>query len=190
MKFILITTLLWGLLLTTTATGGTAVRHVGVIRSCPNVVKGVYYYRNATRSWQKKLNVAPTKSAFNASKVRSCRYVMWVAKTWRKRAHVAKKQWQAWLHQQALLRQKLNDPEYAICAVFGRYCEQAKRVAWCEGKYDPNAQNGQYLGTFQMGSKERGIYGHGGTVYEQAKAAYAYFVDSGSNWGPWQCKPW
>lgn len=46
-----------------------------------------------------------------------------------------------------------------------------------------------YWGTFQMGTNERKKYGHGWNVWAQAKAAFAYFVDSGKDWSPWDCKP-
>jgi hypothetical protein len=89
----------------------------------------------------------------------------------------------------ALARRKAN-PRSAICMVFGSRCGEALRVAHCESRFDTSAQNGQYLGLFQMGSYERATYGHGYTAYEQAVAAHRYFVASGSDWSPWQCKPW
>jgi hypothetical protein len=65
------------------------------------------------------------------------------------------------------------------------------RVARCEtgGTYSLYAQNGQYLGIFQMGDYARGRYGHGYTYLIQAVDAYEYFVASGKNWSPWTCKP-
>lgn len=81
-------------------------------------------------------------------------------------------------------------PGQTICAVFGRYCAQAIQVARCESGIRTWAENGQYLGIFQMGSSERRIYGHGSTVLEQARAAWRYFVRSGRDWSPWSCKPW
>ncbi|HXG76405.1 MAG TPA: hypothetical protein VNJ53_07540 [Gaiellaceae bacterium] len=81
-------------------------------------------------------------------------------------------------------------PRRAICAVFGRYCGQALRVAWCESRLATTARNGQYLGLFQMGSSERRRFGHGGTAYAQSRAAHRYFVRSGRDWSPWSCKPW
>jgi hypothetical protein len=82
-------------------------------------------------------------------------------------------------------------PRKAICHVFGnRYCGQALRVARCESGLRLQAQNGQYLGLFQMGSSERRRFGHGATAYRQAKAAHRYFVLSGRDWSPWSCKPW
>ena len=78
----------------------------------------------------------------------------------------------------------------AISHVFGSYASQALSVAWCESRYSTTAQNGQYLGLFQMGDYARSLYGHGDTAYAQAKAAYGYFRDSGYGWGPWECKPW
>lgn len=76
-----------------------------------------------------------------------------------------------------------------ICQVFGKYCAQAKRVAWCESRYHTNARNGQYRGIFQMGRTERRTYGHGDTAMRQAIAAYVYFVVTGRDWSPWECKP-
>jgi hypothetical protein len=82
-------------------------------------------------------------------------------------------------------------PKVAICYVFGkRYCRQALAVAWCESRHSTTAQNGQYLGLFQMGSNARSLFGHGQTAHRQARAAHRYFVHSGRDWGPWSCKPW
>ncbi len=82
-------------------------------------------------------------------------------------------------------------PRTAICEVFGdRHCKDAIAVAHCESRLRTTAQNGQYLGMFQMGSSERRRYGHGSSPYDQAKAAHTYFVASGRDWSPWTCKPW
>jgi hypothetical protein len=83
-----------------------------------------------------------------------------------------------------------RSPEKAICHVFGSYCRQAVQVARCESGVQTTAQNGQYLGLFQMGSSARRIFGHGESAIEQAEAAYRYFVRSGRDWSPWSCKPW
>ena len=85
-----------------------------------------------------------------------------------------------------------------IEVVFGPYASQAKAVSACEsgdkdGDLSPHvvhATNGQYLGMFQMGSFARSAFGHGNTPMAQVKAAYRYFVASGKDWSPWQCKPW
>lgn len=71
---------------------------------------------------------------------------------------------------------------------------EAVRVAWCEGSLSPEAKNGQYRGTFQMGSGERARWGHGNTVEAQAVAAAAYYeydrdVMGRGGWGPWSCRP-
>jgi hypothetical protein len=89
-------------------------------------------------------------------------------------------------------RRKANaPPKVAICDVFGRrYCGQALAVAWCESRHSTTAQNGQYLGLFQMGAYARGLFGHGRTARRQALAAYRYFVVSGRDWSPWSCKPY
>jgi hypothetical protein len=81
-------------------------------------------------------------------------------------------------------------PKTVICHVFGtRYCRQAVSVSWCESRHSTTAQNGQYLGLFQMGSYERQVFGHGRTAHRQAVAAHKYFVLSGRDWSPWSCKP-
>ena len=105
-----------------------------------------------------------------------------------KRLHVVRKR-QEQARRRAALRRA--SPRKAICAVFGgRHCKEALAVAHCESRLTTTAANGQYLGLFQMGSTPRRIYGHGASAYEQARAAYAYFVDSGRDWSPWSCKPW
>jgi hypothetical protein len=81
-------------------------------------------------------------------------------------------------------------PENVICRVFGPHCGEALAVSRCESGLSTSAQNGQYLGLFQMGSNERLLFGHGPSALEQAKAAYRYFVASGRGWSPWSCKPW
>jgi hypothetical protein len=79
-------------------------------------------------------------------------------------------------------------PKEAICNVFGSYCQEALAVAWCESRHRTRAQNGQYLGLFQMGSYERRLFGHGATARSQAVAAHRYFVRSGRDWSPWACR--
>ena len=66
---------------------------------------------------------------------------------------------------------------------------EAVAVARCESRLQISAQNGQYLGLFQMGVSERVLFGHGESAVVQARAAYRYFVRSGRDWSPWSCKP-
>ena len=79
-------------------------------------------------------------------------------------------------------------PRKAICSVFRSRCGEAISIAWCESRLSTTAQNGQYLGLFQMGSDERSLFGHGATAHAQAKAAHRYFVRSGRDWSPWSCR--
>ena len=81
-------------------------------------------------------------------------------------------------------------PQNVICRLFGGYCQQALAVSRCESGLRTDAQNGQYLGLFQMGTSERRIFGHGPSVAEQVSAAHRYFVASGRDWSPWSCTPW
>ena len=110
------------------------------------------------------------------------------AKATRARAALARRRAQT--EYKRLLASFERSPQRAICHVFGSYCGQALRVARCESGYSVNAQNGQYLGLFQMGTSERRLFGHGESALEQAQAAYRYFVRSGRDWSPWSCKPW
>jgi hypothetical protein len=84
------------------------------------------------------------------------------------------------------------------CGKANRECWQgneAIRVARCESasywtRGIPHmARNGQYLGMMQMGEQERRLYGHGPDPWSQARAAHYYWVVSGRDWSPWECKP-
>jgi hypothetical protein len=79
--------------------------------------------------------------------------------------------------------------QVVICRVFGTRCYEALTVSWCESRWRTWARNGQYLGLFQMGSGERELFGHGSDAEAQARAAYRYFVASGRDWSPWECRP-
>ena len=81
-------------------------------------------------------------------------------------------------------------PPGVICRIFGAYCREALAVSRCESGLRTDAQNGQYLGLFQMGTNERRIFGHGSSAAAQATAAHRYFLASGRDWSPWSCKPW
>jgi hypothetical protein len=110
------------------------------------------------------------------------------AKAARARAELARRQHEADRKRQLAVLE--SSPEKAICHVFGRYCDQALQVALCESGHETTAENGQYMGLFQMGSSARRLFGHGESAVDQARAAYRYFVASGHDWSPWSCKPW
>jgi hypothetical protein len=124
----------------------------------------------------------------NEAKVRllAARRAVAVARA-HKRARAARK---ARIAHRRMISRLERSPAKAICFVFGDHCGEALRVARCESGYQTTAQNGQYLGMFQMGTSERRLFGHGPTPLAQARAAYRYFVRSGSDWSPWSCKPW
>ncbi|HYZ79308.1 MAG TPA: hypothetical protein VE596_18235 [Gaiellaceae bacterium] len=66
--------------------------------------------------------------------------------------------------------------------------EQAKRVSWCESRWNIWARNGEYLGLFQMGSRERRRYGHGNNAWAQSAAAHRYWLAVRRRWTPtWTC---
>lgn len=174
----------------TTETVGRAVAaRGGAFRENGVTVFGVPGGLDATRGTTRAVGttertVATLVVAYRRSLVVAARTEARERKLARARALVAARERAA-----EIARQKA-DPQGAICLVFGPHCREALRVAHCESRYDTGAQNGQYLGLFQMGSHERATYGHGSTPYDQAVAAYRYFVASGRTWGPWSCKPW
>lgn len=153
--------------------GAPAQARGGAIREHGVTVFGVPGGLDATRGTAR---TAPTERTL-ASLVRAFRRDVASAEKERARERAAARE------------RRKADPQTAICLVFGPRCREALRVAHCESRFDTNAQNGQYLGLFQMGSYERATYGHGTTPYDQAIAAYRYFVASGRDWGPWSCKP-
>ena len=92
--------------------------------------------------------------------------------------------------------------QQAWCGKPNRVCWQgneAIRVAKCESAqyWDqdiPHKARGpldEYgnprLSMFQMGTRERRLYGHGPDPWSQAFAAHRYWVTH--RWGPWECKP-
>jgi hypothetical protein len=93
------------------------------------------------------------------------------------------------LRRQEIRKLRLAPPKVVICAIFKGNCKQAVDVAWCESRLNTTAQNGEYLGLFQMGSTARELFGHGATALAQSVAAHRYFVYSGRDWSPWSCKP-
>jgi len=145
---------------------------------CLESVKAITYYRRAYRETRETLGLAgPVPRVW----YQDCDVVRRRAGEWRDRAGEARQ----------IVVDVNSNPTKAICYVFGPYCSQALSVSSCEtgGTFHVGAQNGQYLGLFQMGSSERATYGHGSTALEQARAAYRYFVRSDRDWSPWSCKP-
>jgi hypothetical protein len=131
---------------------------------------------------------------FSASAKRQLRiHTLSLART-RKKATAAKRTLAVHARHRAEVRRlaavEAASPRNVICRVFGDHCQEALAVSRCESGWRTDAQNGQYLGLFQMGSNERRIFGHGPSATEQAVAAHKYFIASGSDWGPWSCKPW
>ena len=87
-----------------------------------------------------------------------------------------------------------------IHQVFGRYGDQAVRVATCESSLNPNARNteaigGSYAtGLFQVlyPSTWRGTSQASQSPYNivaNTKAAYDVFRSSGYSWRQWVCQP-
>ena len=171
--------------LAATSTGQTEARTLVVtkthrVQACNNTKPYISTKRHRTWYWQDSTFIPRTRTAFAEKHTHGCKYLKWIGKRWAGRADETFRRYV-----------ELQDPQEAICHVFGVYCSEALRVASCESghSYSVHAHNGQYLGMFQMDSSARAIYGHGPTALEQARAAYAYFVASGSEWSPWSCRP-
>lgn len=168
--------------LAATGTGQTEARTLVTHReqACNNTKPYINTKRHRTWYWQDNTFVPRTQTAFAEKHTHGCNYLKWIGKRWAGRADENFRRYV-----------ELQDPQEAICHVFGVYCSEALRVASCEsgGTFSVWSHNGQYLGMFQMGSSERARYGHSDTALGQARAAYAYFVASGRDWSPWSCRP-
>lgn len=144
------------------------------------VLAAIHHARAATAACRQDLGLR--ELAVSQQQPQGRPYRRWVLNLWtERRDHVCG------------IAERVRSPEGAIRHVFGRYGDEAMRVANCEtgGTYSVWAGYGkhQYLGLFQMGSRERAAYGHGTTPYAQARAAYRYFAATGYDWSPWQCRP-
>lgn len=150
------------------------------VKDCKVTPQAVAMKREATWKWQKQAKVDRTPTRYLERRANTCVRLRYLMRLWAERAHRNYK----------LVQRLESRPRFAIRWVFGRYSEQALNVAWCESRLSVWAQNGQYLGLFQMGSYERQVFGHGTTAIAQARAAHRYFVRSGRDWSPWSCNPW
>jgi hypothetical protein len=123
----------------------------------------------------------PSKSRFNASKVRSCDYVVWVAHTWHRRATKAHRDYIKYKKEQAA--QGLPSYLSTAFACIHHY----------EGAWNANTGNG-YYGGLQMDLTFQGRYGSDfvrkwGTadnwpVWAQMQAAARAYL-SGRGFYPW-----
>ncbi len=130
--------------------------------------------RATTWACQSSLGRRPTRTVYSERHTRSVAYRGWVARLWQGRARF-------WCR----AARQVSDPETAIRIVFGPAGDAAVAVARCESGLSVYAQNGVYLGTFQMGTYARARYGHSWTALGQARAAHRYYLDAG--WAPWTC---
>jgi hypothetical protein len=152
---------------------------------CPFARKAVRFYRGRYLTHRAKMGAGRPQSHQAQA---SCSLSRWLVEVWRDRAYIARRTLEI---KAELRRQLLSNPTEAILHVFGPYGDEALRVASCESGRGVSAQNGQYLGMFQLGSWERSKYATDGytTPLQQTRAAWRYFVASGKDWSPWECKP-
>lgn len=74
--------------------------------------------------------------------------------------------------------------EQIVRAVFHEEPDKAVDIFSCESGLRTTARNGQFRGIAQMGSRERGRFGHGEDAQTQVEAAKDYYDISG--WSPWR----
>jgi hypothetical protein len=156
--------------------------HVGAMRKSASVIRFFEHHRWLLRDarFGKEARV----------RLVAARHALTTARAHAARSRARLERHRSIVRQHRLMTRLRTSPVKAICYVFGDYCRDALRVARCESGYRTTAQNGQYLGMFQMGTSERRLFGHGPTPLAQARAAYRYFLRSGRDWSPWSCKPW
>lgn len=187
-----------------TTTGGMSIRRTAAIiaaalalstmagtaqASSAPILDRIHHFVRVTHHYQNLMHRPPTKYLWVAERHtcgHDCR--VHIMHKWRKHAHHAKHRYHR-IHKAAQGSCGGMSAAGCINAIFGSYGSQANRVASCESGHSIYAANGQYLGLFQMGSYARARYGYALNVYVQTHSAYRYFVDSGKDWSPWQCKP-
>ena len=138
------------------------------------LLDGIRREQHRTHRCERELGLKPTPTT--GRRPAAGAYRRWVLRLWRTRAQVVC----------AIVDAANHDPRVAVRIAFGpkRYPD-AIRVASCESRLNPRAKNGQYHGTWQMGARERALYGHGDTPLEQGLAARRYYDQAG--WRPWEC---
>jgi hypothetical protein len=165
--------------------GARGTQHVESIRKSASVIRFFEHHprllRDARFSTEARRKLTAARSSLAVARANAARERARIERSARSTREAA---------QRRLMAKLSRSPANAVCYVFGDYCGQALRVARCESGLQTTAQNGQYLGLFQMGSSARQLFGHGQSALAQARAAYRYFVRSGRDWGPWSCKPW
>jgi hypothetical protein len=125
-----------------------AKAQVAVAKGCPGLVKGIYFYRGATRRWEHKLGKEPSRSNFNASLIRSCAYAKWVAHHWIKKSSSA--------HHNYIrtVREKARQVRSLASVPYGKW----ECIHEHEGAWNSNTGNG-YYGGLQMDYGFMGSYG-------------------------------
>ena len=126
--------------------GATSVAQArSVATSCPGVVKSIYQERGATRALERKMGHNPSRSNFNASKVKSCAYAHWVHRMWRWMHGKRQSEYQHWKKQR-----EITSPSWLVNAFMciHRY----------EGAWNSNTGNG-YYGGLQMDIAFQSRYG-------------------------------
>lgn len=161
-----------------------AVTHVTAAVVCPGHVKGVYYYRQKTRSYERKLGKKPSRSLFNASLVKSCSYTVWVAHRWKRKLSSVREdyiEYLAWKQKQA---QKTNT-RVSYSGGGSSYCGAA--CVQCESGGNPNARSpdGTYWGLYQFDYSTWVAHGGNPGSYGSAGAAEQAAVASRVRYQAW-----
>lgn len=181
-------------LLTLAASHGTAGatekpthENLTAAKMCMGHVKGVYFYRQKTRSYERKLGRHPSRSVFNASRVKSCRYTVWVAHHWQRKLSAARKDYIELLaarraaqiaESRRTTTSNFNSGGSAIC---GESCVE------CESGGNPQAvsPDGIYWGLYQFDYSTWKAHGGNPATYGSAGASEQAAIASRVRYDAW-----
>jgi len=154
-----------------------------VATACPDHVKGVYYYRGQTRSYERKLGRRPSKSVFNASTITSCRYTIWVAHHWKRKLSKVREDYIEYLASQrkAAAATRSNYVGTGYSSYCGAACIQ------CESGGNPQAVSpgGTYWGLYQFDYGTWVAHGGSPSAYGNADAATQHAIASRVQYQAW-----
>lgn len=152
-----------------------------VATTCPGHVRGVYYYREQTRSYERRLGRHPSRSLFNASTIRSCRYTVWVAHRWQRKLSAVREDYMAARRAAASASRSLQSASGGGSSYCGSACVQ------CESGGNPQAVSpgGTYWGLYQFDYSTWVAHGGSPGSYGSAGAAEQAAVASRVNYQAW-----
>jgi hypothetical protein len=77
----------------------------------------------------------------------------------------------------------------ALVKVFKHQWKEAAIVSYGESTWQWDNTNGQYLGYFMVGAREREVTNWNWSLYGQLRSAKKWNDMNGGHWARWSCKP-